>query len=219
MKKRQLIAMTIFTISILTMLVLVMKVVADLDSTKSSLEESVQLNTQLKQEMGVMAITIENLGFELEKAKQVNTSLTSQKETLIDKLDELRKQNESQDAQIKKLSEKEKKKVSVSRSNGNEKGKTIVVTATAYTAYCKGCSGVTATGIDLRKNAHLKVIAVDPNVIPLGSKVYVEGYGYAIAGDTGGAIKGSKIDLFMPNYSDAIDFGRKKVQVKILAGG
>ena len=48
------------------------------------------------------------------------------------------------------------------------------------------------TGINLRANPNLKVIAVDPSVIPLGSKVWVEGYGYAVAGDTGGAIKGNE---------------------------
>lgn len=95
-------------------------------------------------------------------------------------------------------------------------GVTFSVEATAYTAFCVGCSGTTRTGIDLRANPHLKVIAVDPNVIPLGSKVYVEGYGEAIAGDTGGAIKGNKIDLFMPDRQDALNFGRKTVQVTIL---
>ena len=47
------------------------------------------------------------------------------------------------------------------------------------------------------------MIAVDPNVIPLGSKVYVEGYGEAIAADTGGAIKGNKIDVHVPSKSQA----------------
>ncbi len=95
-------------------------------------------------------------------------------------------------------------------------GKEFYVTATAYTAYCNGCSGITATGIDLRSNPSLKVIAVDPRVIPLGSKVWVEGYGYAVAGDTGGAIKGMKIDLFVPSTEQAFGFGRKKVRIKIL---
>lgn len=95
-------------------------------------------------------------------------------------------------------------------------GKEFYATATAYTAYCNGCSGITATGVNLKSNPNLKVIAVDPNVIPLGSKVWVEGYGYAVAGDTGGAIKGNKIDLFMPSKSQAYDFGRKKVRVKVL---
>lgn len=95
-------------------------------------------------------------------------------------------------------------------------GKEFYVSATAYTAFCTGCSGITATGINLKDNPGLKVIAVDPSVIPLGSKVWVEGYGNAIAGDTGGAIKGNKIDLFMPERSDALAFGRKQVKVKIL---
>lgn len=104
----------------------------------------------------------------------------------------------------------------VSRSTSNEVVKEFYVTSTAYTAYCKGCSGITKTGINLRKNPHLKVIAVDPKVIPLGTKVHVEGYGYAIAGDTGSAIKGNKIDVFMPSTSQALNWGRKTVKIKII---
>ncbi|KZE39942.1 peptidoglycan-binding protein [Bhargavaea cecembensis] len=92
----------------------------------------------------------------------------------------------------------------------------LSVRATAYTAYCNGCSGITATGIDLKANPNQKVIAVDPKVIPLGTKVWVEGYGEAIAGDTGGAIKGNRIDVFIPNKSRALQWGSKTVTVKIL---
>lgn len=106
-------------------------------------------------------------------------------------------------------------KTTISRGS-NKGGKTINVSATAYTAYCNGCSGITRTGIDLRANPSLKVIAVDPRVIPLGTKVHVEGYGYAIAGDTGGAIKGSKIDVFIPNVAAMREWGRKNVVVTIL---
>lgn len=95
-------------------------------------------------------------------------------------------------------------------------GKEILVTATAYTAYCTGCSGTTAYGIDLRANPNQKVIAVDPKVIPLGTKVWVEGYGEAIAGDIGGAIKGNKIDVFIPSYNNAMEWGVKKVKLKVL---
>lgn len=95
-------------------------------------------------------------------------------------------------------------------------GKTMTVSATAYTAYCAGCSGTTATGQNLRANPDQKVIAVDPRVIPLGSKVWVEGYGTAIAGDTGGAIKGNKIDVFIPSQSAALQWGRKNVTIKVL---
>lgn len=92
----------------------------------------------------------------------------------------------------------------------------LTVTATAYTAYCTGCSGTTAYGIDLRSNPNQKVIAVDPRIIPLGTKVWVEGYGEAIAGDTGGAIKGHKIDVFIPSYDSAMEWGVKKVKLKVL---
>jgi len=108
------------------------------------------------------------------------------------------------------------KGVGVSRNNGSSGGKEFYVTATAYTAHCNGCTGKTATGLDLRANPNLKVIAVDPSVIPLGSKVWVEGYGYAVAGDTGGAIKGNRIDLHVPTKSDAYNFGRRKVKIKVI---
>lgn len=90
------------------------------------------------------------------------------------------------------------------------------VSATAYTENCQGCSGLTATGINLKMNPHLKVISVDPKIIPLGSKVSVEGYGTAVAGDTGGAIKGKKIDVFMPSLKQAENWGRKTVTIKII---
>ncbi|TMU87438.1 LysM peptidoglycan-binding domain-containing protein [Bacillus sp. BHET2] len=97
-----------------------------------------------------------------------------------------------------------------------ESVKEITVEATAYTADCEGCSGTTATGVNLKENPDAKVIAVDPDVIPLGSKVYVEGYGYATAEDTGGAIKGNRIDVFISSQDQATDWGRKSVNVKIL---
>lgn len=95
-------------------------------------------------------------------------------------------------------------------------GTTMTVTATAYTRNADGGYGQTATGIDLNANPNAKVIAVDPSVIPLGSTVYVEGYGTAIAGDTGGAIKGNKIDVYLPTESEVAEWGRKTVTIKVL---
>ncbi|KMM60066.1 peptidoglycan-binding protein [Bacillus glycinifermentans] len=109
------------------------------------------------------------------------------------------------------------KKEAVSQSNTSQNAvKELTVTATAYTANDGGMSGITKTGINLKANKNAKVIAVDPNVIPLGSKVHVEGYGVATAGDTGGAIKGNKIDVFVPSKSDARNWGVKTVKVKVL---
>jgi uncharacterized protein YabE (DUF348 family) len=125
----------------------------------------------------------------------------------------------------KKVKEKQDKVVAmgtkvivaqVSRGESEPAGKEFYVTSTAYTANCSGCSGRTATGINLRANPNIKVIAVDPSVIPLGTKVYVEGYGYAIAADKGSAVKGYKIDVFFPSTSDAYRWGRKRVKIKIL---
>ena len=92
--------------------------------------------------------------------------------------------------------------------------------ATAYTAgYC--CTGkhpddpwygITASG---RRVEH-GIVAVDRNVIPLGTRLYVENYGFAIAADVGGAIRGMKIDLFMEDLQDALRFGRRHIYVWIL---
>ncbi|BAQ11832.1 putative cell wall shaping enzyme yabe [Bacillus sp. OxB-1] len=103
-----------------------------------------------------------------------------------------------------------------SRSDEGNVVREFTVSASAYTANCNGCSGVTKTGINLKRNPDVKVIAVDPNVIKLGTKVWVEGYGYAIAGDTGSAIKGNKIDVFFPTKSQAYQWGRKSVKIKVL---
>lgn len=115
-------------------------------------------------------------------------------------------------AQAKKKSARVMKLASSTSTSTKE----ITVKATAYTASCEGCSGITKTGINIKDNPNKKVIAVDPSVIPLGSKVYVEGFGEAIAADTGGAIKGNRIDIFIPSKQDAIDFGVKKLKVTIL---
>ncbi|MER3495758.1 MAG: hypothetical protein C4320_02400, partial [Armatimonadota bacterium] len=61
-------------------------------------------------------------------------------------------------------------------------------------------------------------VAVDPRVIPLGTMVYVENYGFAIASDTGGAIKGNRIDLCYRTNAECLRFGRRKVRVHILKG-
>lgn len=103
-----------------------------------------------------------------------------------------------------------------SSSKNEPSGKVMYMSSSAYSANCKGCSGITSTGINLKANPNTKVIAVDPNVIPLGSKVWVEGYGYAVAGDTGGAIKGNRIDIHMPSQSEALRHGVRRVKVIVV---
>ncbi len=84
--------------------------------------------------------------------------------------------------------------------------------ATAYLPTDGSAEGLTAMGIP----ATYGIVAVDPDVIPLGTRVYIPGYGEALAADTGGAIYGYRIDLCMESYDEAMDFGRRNVTVFVL---
>ncbi|SDZ66515.1 Uncharacterized conserved protein YabE, contains G5 and tandem DUF348 domains [Evansella caseinilytica] len=105
---------------------------------------------------------------------------------------------------------------SASSSSASDSGDWQTFSATAYTAFCNGCSGITATGINLRANPDAKVIAVDPNVIPLGSRVEVKGMGTYLAADTGGAVSGNKIDIFIPDQDKVASFGHRTVKIRIV---
>lgn len=86
------------------------------------------------------------------------------------------------------------------------------------TAYTDDFSfGITASGTKVKRDSDgYSSIAVDPSVIPLGTKLYVPGYGYGIADDTGGAIKGNRVDLFFTSEKDCYSWGAKNVTVYIL---
>lgn len=108
-------------------------------------------------------------------------------------------------------------------SNSVTRTRSIEVTATAYTAFCDtGCTGVTATGVDVSNtitHEGKRVIATDPNVIPLGTDVTLRLPSgktiEAVAEDTGGAINGNKIDVLVGSKDEAINFGRQSVEVEI----
>ncbi|MPN17860.1 Cell wall-binding protein YocH [bioreactor metagenome] len=84
--------------------------------------------------------------------------------------------------------------------------------ATAYTRYDEGCGDYTYRGTYLRRG----LVAVDPDVIPLGTKLYIPGYGHAMADDIGGAIQGNRIDLAMDTLNEAYNFGIRNVTVYVL---
>jgi len=88
----------------------------------------------------------------------------------------------------------------------------MVMEASAYLPTDGGGSCVTATGLPATHG----VVAVDPDVIPLGTRLYIPGYGVAIAADTGGMIEGDMIDLCMEDYDDCMAFGRRDIDVYIL---
>ncbi len=90
-------------------------------------------------------------------------------------------------------------------------GRTLTMHSTAY-APGAGAGTTTATGA----RAGFGIVAVDPSVIPLGTRVYVDGYGYAVAADTGGAIVGERIDVCFDTAAEARRWGRRTVAVTIL---
>ena len=90
----------------------------------------------------------------------------------------------------------------------------LIMEATAYLPTDGDGECITATGLVARHG----IVAVDPDVIPLGTRLYIPGYGLAIAADTGGAIVGDIVDLCMESYDDCMEFGRRDVEVYILEG-
>ena len=91
-------------------------------------------------------------------------------------------------------------------------GRSVYVEATAYSPFDPGAGTHTARGNVVRRG----IIAVDPRFIPLGTRVYIPGYGEAIADDTGGAIKGNRIDIAFDTYDEAMRFGRQHIEIYIL---
>lgn len=91
------------------------------------------------------------------------------------------------------------------------------LTATAYYAFGSGGNdingnGITATGLRARKG----IVAVDPRIIPLGTKLFIPGYGEALAADTGGWIKNDRIDLCFESLEECFRFGRRKIRVYLV---
>ena len=88
---------------------------------------------------------------------------------------------------------------------------TITMTATAYSWECGNGDGLTASMTPVRPG----VVAIDPEVIPLGSQVEIVGLGMFSAEDVGGNIRGNRVDIFMPSRGVALQFGRQEVEVRV----
>lgn len=92
------------------------------------------------------------------------------------------------------------------------RGQAVTVVATAYSAQDIGNSAQTATGLKVRHG----IIAVDPDFIPLGTRVFIPGYGEAVAADVGGGIHGNIIDIAFDLHSEAMNFGRRDMEIYLL---
>lgn len=97
----------------------------------------------------------------------------------------------------------------ISVAKPQEKHKFLV---TAYSSSDKGVGNYTFTGKRVRKG----MVAVDPRVIPLHSRIYIPGYGHAMAEDIGGGVRGKHIDVYMPSRGGAVRWGRKRLYVTII---
>lgn len=99
-----------------------------------------------------------------------------------------------------------------SSENAEDYGRVMYVEATAYSPQDPGLGKYTARG----NLVTYGIISVDPNVIPLGTRVYIPGYGEAIADDTGGSIIGNRIDIAFDTHEEAMRFGRKSIEIYII---
>ena len=152
---------------------------------------------------------------EKQEAKRIaeEKRIQAEKEAKARKAAESKRMAQAKQEVKKTTSQPPRRKVSNSNSGGS-KSYRGVFHATAYTADPAENGGwsVTALGTPLRRG----VCAVDPNVIPLGTRLYVEGYGHCRAEDTGGAIKGNKIDVLIPSKSEMWNWGRRNVKVWVV---
>ena len=124
-------------------------------------------------------------------------------------------QASNQKQQVQQTSTKTVDNSEAATSADNVSGsKTLTMSATAYSTEANGMGTYSATGINLKQ--HPSCVAVDPSVIPLGSIIWVSGYGVSVAGDTGPAIKGNIIDLHFATVAQSMAWGRRTVTVKIL---
>lgn len=173
---------------------------ADYQKQAENLEESIHT---LKNKVADNQTVLEEMKAQAEMAKDTTVDEDGDKPT-IEPLTSKKKEES-------KTSEAKDTTITTPSSDG---GTSLTVSATAYSSD-NGLGFITATGINLHQNP--MCIAVDPSVIPLGKMVEVPGYGIAIAGDTGGAIKGNIIDVHLPTTAQAQAWGRKTIQINVLS--
>lgn len=206
------------------------KITSELEISVTEVEEKIQVENQ---EIPYSTITKNNKELEMGKTLKVQKGEKGLREVKIKEIyengvlasSEILEQSISKEP-VNEIIEKGAKNFEIA-SRGSFAGKrSLVMVATAYDLSYESTGkrpgdkhyGITASGTRARPG----VVAVDPRVIPLGTRLYVESldgtndYGYAVAEDTGGAIKGNKIDLFFESPKDVKAFGLRKVRVYIV---
>lgn len=201
----------------------------DLRQIEEDKKEIDKQQQRMEEEQNILVKQQEELNQNLQKRQATLTSMQEKFSQIDQQLTIAQQEKASIEAQLKAAQEKisQEQAEAINRTaeatagqiqnNNSEQigeGKEMYVSATAYSWESSGA--VTRLGYNIKENPNMKLIAVDPSVIPLGKKVWVEGYGIAIAGDTGGAITGHKIDVLMPTKEMALSWGRKTVKIVIL---
>ena len=190
------------------------------------LASNVVMGLQYKKDMN----TYENhIKVDNEIIKKLNENVIKQENVIKSDTSNLQSKNKmiddlnSQLDQVKKENEDLKKQLAVQKEVNSKRKLTIEVSA--YTANCRGCSGKTFTGYNVNNTIEyngLRIIAADPNIIPLYSIVKIDTQNEtinAIVIDTGGAIRGNKADLLVGSYNEAIQFGRQKAVITVIREG
>lgn len=174
--------------------------------------------------IGVFTITVHEKQVETIEAQQARISSL---ETKLESRDQyVSEQNKTLQRQREKLTESIKRNEQLEKQNKQLEKRLdalLHIEATAYTPKCDtGCIGITKTGLDVENTSFhegKRIIAVDPKVIPLGTTVKVhtkDGSFLAVAEDTGGDIKGNRIDVLFQSERSADKFGRQEVVVEIM---
>jgi 3D (Asp-Asp-Asp) domain-containing protein/predicted nucleic acid-binding Zn-ribbon protein len=192
-----------------------------IDKQEALLKQEEQALQKKQEELNTNYKKLQTSLQEAEKKYSDAASAVTNAENEQAQLAEQKRKLEEQAKAIKALEEKKQTVIPAEPATNPDqpvKGKEMYVEATAYTpAESQGAHSITKYGgYNILAIPTPRLIAVDPRVIPPLSKVYVEGYGYAIAADTGGAIKGYKIDVLLPTNAEAYKWGRKKVKLTIL---
>jgi len=147
---------------------------------------------------------------QLKEEKEKLEKNLAENRVLLDKL-------EGEEKEVQDLLSEIKKRIAAVQPSGMTLVGEWEMVATAYYAFGSGGNdingnGITATGLRARKG----IVAVDPRIIPLGTKLFISGYGEALAADTGGWIKNYRVDLCFETLEDCFNFGRRKIRVYLV---
>ncbi|MFS0657500.1 3D domain-containing protein [Niallia alba] len=184
-----------------------------INTYKTELDKTVKINYNLEENVNTLNLNVAKLQDEL---KDEITTTKKLNEDLDSKNDKIKKQ----ESQISKLEKKLK-----TAKEKEESPRKLNMTVTAYVDNCLGCTGVSASGVDLRGITEYngyKIIAADKNVLPMFSivKIKLNNTEFeAIVLDRGGAIKGQIIDYLVGSYDEAVRFGKQKATVTIIREG